>query len=428
MGEVGIGPHSSNGRRRSPSSSTRRARSGAAALHDAPVDEHVDMRRLQVLEQSLVVGDHQEAALVRRHPGDPFRHRLEGVDVEPRVGLVEDGEHGFEDGQLQDLVALALPAGEPLVEVAVGERRVHPEAAHGIHHLEPQFEHRVVDPGAVGEGGAQEVDHRDARDLLGVLEAEEHPRPAPLVRLPLGDVLAVEHDGAGGDPVRRVAHEDGRQGALPRPVGAHQRVDLAAVDHQVESLDDLGVLHRHVEARRWTSSGEPPCPGFYDRRVRRPPGARPCRSSGSDRAAAPRASRAFSRSMSVSGSNCCRYTRPSPSAAIGGESASATSSTVPYGVPRSSSLARSCSRSVAAPGQPCRRAGPRTRARPDPDQGAHHRREGHGIRVAPGGLAAARTAAATRARTVSGSAPNRLSSSAIPSGEARGCAGARNRR
>ena len=89
---------------------------------------------------------------------------------------------GFEHRHLQHLVALALAAGEALVEVAVGERGVHAELLHGVHHLEAQLQDRVVGAGAIREGAAQEVDHRHAGDLLGVLEGEEHAGPAPLRR------------------------------------------------------------------------------------------------------------------------------------------------------------------------------------------------------------------------------------------------------
>ena len=103
------------------------------------------------------------------------------VDVEAGVGLVEDGEFGFEDRHLHDLVALLLAAGESLVEVAVDERRVHAEPLHPVHRGEAQFEHRQVDALAGRQGLAEELDDRDAGDLLGVLEGEEHAGLGPLV-------------------------------------------------------------------------------------------------------------------------------------------------------------------------------------------------------------------------------------------------------
>ena len=89
---------------------------------------------------------------------------------------------GSKQRELEDLVALALAAGEPLVQVALGERAVHAEAVHPLVEGEADLEHReVLDAGARGDRLAQELDDRDARDRLWVLEGEEQPLAGPLV-------------------------------------------------------------------------------------------------------------------------------------------------------------------------------------------------------------------------------------------------------
>src|SRR3546814_6608185 len=50
----------------------------------------VDHVRLDVVEQALVVGDHQEGAVGRAQRVDAFGHRLQRIDVQARIGLVED--------------------------------------------------------------------------------------------------------------------------------------------------------------------------------------------------------------------------------------------------------------------------------------------------------------------------------------------------
>ena len=159
---------------------------GAAAVDDAAVDEDVDPVGLQVVEQALVVGDDQDAQLgtVLAHLIDTVGHDLERVDVEAGVGLVEDGDLGLEDGHLQDLVALLLAAREALVEVAVGERRVHVEPLHPVHDRQPQLEHRQVDALAGRQRLAQEVDDRDARDRPGGTGRRGRCRPCPARRCP----------------------------------------------------------------------------------------------------------------------------------------------------------------------------------------------------------------------------------------------------
>jgi hypothetical protein len=105
------------------------------------------------------------------------------VDVETRVGLVEHGDFGLEQGHLEHLVPLLLAAGEAFVEIALLEAVVHPEALAPRHDLHAHLEDRVVlDALAPSHRLAQEVEHGDAGHLFGVLEAEEQAPGRPLRR------------------------------------------------------------------------------------------------------------------------------------------------------------------------------------------------------------------------------------------------------
>src|SRR5690606_26604458 len=104
-----------------------------------------------------------------------------------------------------------------------------------------------VYPLAGGEGLAEEVDDRDARDDLGVLEGEEESGPAPVCGRPVGDVVALEEDRPGGDLVLGAAEQGAGQGRLAGPVGAHERVDLAGVHHEIDATEDLGAVCGNME-------------------------------------------------------------------------------------------------------------------------------------------------------------------------------------
>ena len=113
----------------------------AALLDDPAVDEDVDEVGLDVAQDARVVRDEQHAGLAAlAYPVDALGHDLQRVDVEARVGLVEDRDLRLEQLELQDLVALLLATGEALVDAALGERRVDGEPLHGL--LD------VLDPGA----------------------------------------------------------------------------------------------------------------------------------------------------------------------------------------------------------------------------------------------------------------------------------------
>ena len=173
----------------------------------------------------------------------------------PGVGLVEDGDLGFEHGHLQDLVALLLAAREPLVQVAVGERRVHAEALHPLHEGDADLEDRhVVDalPGA--HRLAEERAHGDARDLLGVLERQEDAGAAAVVGAP--DVMSSPQKRTdppvtwySGLPMRAEARVD-----LPDPLGPMRACTSPAPTVSDDAVEDVAGLAARVQVR-WERRG-----------------------------------------------------------------------------------------------------------------------------------------------------------------------------
>src|SRR5680860_1582669 len=213
---------------------------GATLLGDAAVHEHVHEVRLDVAQDTRVVGDQQDAkAGTLLGPVHALRHDLERVDVEAGVSLVEHRELGLEQFELKDLVALLLASGEALVDVALGEALVHAQVLHRLAD--------VLDPGADGGrdpvdrrlGGAEEVRDRHAGDLDRVLHCEEEARAGAGVDAHGQDVFAVEQDGAALDVISGVAGDRVGEGGLACAIRAHDRVDLALVDGEVDATQDL---------------------------------------------------------------------------------------------------------------------------------------------------------------------------------------------
>src|SRR5207245_10963747 len=81
-----------------------------------------------------------------------------------------------------------------------------------------------------------------------VLERHEHALARAILRFHREEVFAFETRLAPGDLVRHPAREDLRKRRLAALVRPHHRVDLAVVDREVDSLQDLlaGALHLQV--------------------------------------------------------------------------------------------------------------------------------------------------------------------------------------
>ena len=205
--------------------------------------------RLNVVEDALVVRDHEGAHVGADEIGNPARDDLERVDVETRVGLVEHGDAWLQHRHLQDLDTLLLASREAVVQVPRRELAAHLQAVHLAEQLLAELRHgnRIVDAARARlarriQRLAEEVRHRHTGNRLGVLEGQEEPRLSALVGGGFGDIGPVEQDLPRRDLVGRVAGDRVREGRLPRPVRAHHRVHLTGRDGQIDAFDDLGAV------------------------------------------------------------------------------------------------------------------------------------------------------------------------------------------
>ena len=197
------------------------------------------------------MGHEHDRAPGRAHRIDAVRDDLEGVDVEARVGLVEQRERRLEQAHLHDLVALLLAAREALVDAPVQQRLVHAHGgelrAHQVQELEGV---ELGQPAMLAlriQRGLQQVDVVDARNLDRVLEREEQA----LARAQLGrhrEQVAAEVGGAPGDDfVAGTAREHAGERALARAVRPHDRVHLARAHREREPVEDQPLAGPHAQ-------------------------------------------------------------------------------------------------------------------------------------------------------------------------------------
>src|ERR1700733_1147036 len=104
-----------------------------AGLHDPSVHHDVHDIGRNVAQNARIVGDDQEAGVFAvvggAHRFDRLADRLQRVDVEAGIGLIEHGVLRGEDGELQHLEPLFFAARETVVDVAREKGRVHVEDA-----------------------------------------------------------------------------------------------------------------------------------------------------------------------------------------------------------------------------------------------------------------------------------------------------------
>ncbi len=246
-------------------------------------------------------GEHAEADLLGGRL-DPAGAGPQRVDVEARVELVEQGDLRLEHAQLQRLVLLLLAARQVDVDGPHQQLGVEGEPL-GLGRDRRPHQLGVAARGPDGRG--QQVLHGHARHLGRVLQRQEQPGVRPLPGRHGQHVGAVERHRPAEHLVAGPAHDHVRQGRLARAVGAHDRVDLARANRQVDPSQDLLAGHpgpqaldlQHVLTHRSPPRSRHPrhgprtsAPGGWPAgsAPRRSPGRTRCRASSTRACARPR--------------------------------------------------------------------------------------------------------------------------------------------
>ncbi len=204
-----------------------------------------------VVQQTLVVRDDHRGVLGRMKFRHARGHDAQGVDVEARIGLVQNGQRRIEHRHLENLVLLLLAARETLVHRARRELRVqlHHGAllAHELQELRRRQRLLTAKLALLLHGQLHEVGHRHARNLHRILESEEQPRTGTVLDRHREQVAAPEFDRTLGHGIFAVAGQHRRESRFARPVRSHDGMHLARTDLEVDAAKDLLALDRGMQ-------------------------------------------------------------------------------------------------------------------------------------------------------------------------------------
>ncbi len=207
--------------------------------------------RLDVVQQALVVSDHDDGVLGVAQQVDAFGHDTQGIDVQARICLIQNGQLWLQQRHLEDLVAFLFAAGETGVDAALQQLVVE---FHGGRFLAYQFHesHSVQfffspDFADGVEGFAQESHVVDAGEFHRILHGEEDPCPGTFFGFHFQQVAALEKDFTARDFITLAPGKDIGEGALARTVGAHDGMDFAFTHFQVQALENFLAAHVDVQ-------------------------------------------------------------------------------------------------------------------------------------------------------------------------------------
>ena len=196
--------------------------------------------RLDVVQQTLVVSNHDAAVFRCLQLVHPFGHDTERIDIQAGIGFVKNAELRFEHRHLEDFISLLLTTTETFIHRTVGQLVIQ------FHHrtlFTHQFQKFTGSQGRLSfvlalfiHGSAHKVHHAYSRNLYRILEREEQTCMATVFRTQFQQILTFENHRAFGYLKRRMTDQYRRKGTLSRTVRSHDGMNLALLDAEVDTF------------------------------------------------------------------------------------------------------------------------------------------------------------------------------------------------
>ncbi len=190
----------------------------------------------------------RDGAAQRVHAGgDDFQ----SVDIQAGIGFIEDGEPGFEDGHLENFVALLFASGKSGVDGAIEQALIH------LHQGDFPFDQREKIHGVeVGqalmladgvERRLQKIQIADARNFHGILKRHKDAFAGAVFGRHFKQIFAVVNHLTGCYLVKIPSGQDLRERAFARTVGAHDGVHFAGIYGEVDAFQNFAPGYSGVQ-------------------------------------------------------------------------------------------------------------------------------------------------------------------------------------
>jgi hypothetical protein len=165
-----------------------------AAFDDATVIHDVNIIRDNVIEEALVMRDHERTEFGAAHGINPLGDDFEGIDIETGIGLIHESKLGFKHGHLENFAAFLFAAGKAVIDRAGSEFPVNLQQIHFA--IETLVVGDRIEFFAFAHAGllgrTEEVGDTDAGDLARILEGEENAGATSLIRFHFKHGFVVE--------------------------------------------------------------------------------------------------------------------------------------------------------------------------------------------------------------------------------------------
>ena len=207
--------------------------------------------RLNVVEQTLIMRDQQRGPVRRLQGIHALGHDAQGINVQARVGFVQNGQARIQDCHLQDLITLLFTAAVINIHVTFQKALVNLQQTHLVLYKLNKIEwvHGRFIPvlAVLMIAGPQKQRIGHARQFHRILKRQKHTLQGSLMRLQFEQVkrgLArrIRHVSLCHFVVRMAGQHLG-QGALSGTIGPHDGVHLACRDLKIHTLQDLCPVH-----------------------------------------------------------------------------------------------------------------------------------------------------------------------------------------
>ena len=196
------------------------------------------------------MGDNQHPAFRPALGIHAVRDNFQRIHIQPGISFIQHCQAWLEQRHLQNFIAFFLTAGKTDIHSPFQHFIIHAQISCSCPHQfdKLQLIHLIL-AGFTAAGiyrSTQKGHTANARQFDRILKGQEHPCPGALICFHFQNRLAIKQYIAFGYLIAITAGQHIGQGGFTRSIWPHNRMNLAAVNGQINPVQDFCIANRGV--------------------------------------------------------------------------------------------------------------------------------------------------------------------------------------
>ena len=207
--------------------------------------------RLDIIEQTLIVGNNDCTCFRSFQLVHSFRNNTERINIQTGVCLVENAQTRFQHSHLKNLVPFLLTTGKAFIHRTVSQFiiQLHHRTSltHQLQKLTGGQRRQTFIFTLLIHSSTHKVHHAHTRDFHRILETKEDSFMATIFGAQLQQILSIKSDRTFCYLKSRITHQYGGKRTFTGTIRSHNSVHLTGIHRQVNTFQYLFAINAGMQ-------------------------------------------------------------------------------------------------------------------------------------------------------------------------------------